>query len=283
MKAKILFIAALLISVSMSAINFDTIGAGVVSNASKSGGTIEDTVSNALGTSYDEISFINKLKSGSQEVSVKIKNPDLGNINSEAGLMIRESVSPGSPFLAVVVNGNRTLKIKERWYQGGFTSTRMTKITRKSANFWIKIVKQGQVNPIYIKYSKNGAWEHLDNGVFMPLASYYAGVTSSGGFGSTGSLFDYRQFKITAIAARLPQSAQVDQPTEGVTIYPNPARERVTIEANFTPERVAIFAADGRRVRFIESLSTPIDISGLPAGVYYVRADGVTRRFIKIN
>lgn len=52
-------------------------------------------------------------------------------------------------------------------------------------------------------------------------------------------------------------------------IYPNPAKEKVTIEGIEATE-VEVYNALGQRVKMVRS-SNEINVSGLPEGVYLVR------------
>lgn len=274
MKMKIVLWALLFFAAAqLQALNFDVLGTAI-SSSSKSGNVIEDTVTHGTGIQADNFSFINDFVTGQQEIIVKIKNPDLGNNASQAGLMIRETRSPGSPYLAVHINGNKTLKINERWYQGGFTSTRKTLYIHKAANIWLRIAKTGQLNNISIKYSKNGSWQHIDNGVYMPLGAYYVGLMSASG-GSAAGFFDYRKFSISPLALKMASTARK------ASVYPNPTSGRIMF--NFAPTQVALFDALGRQVE-IEKLSiNSFDLQGLPAGIYYLKADTFTLKIQKID
>ena len=54
-----------------------------------------------------------------------------------------------------------------------------------------------------------------------------------------------------------------------IFIYPNPAKEKVTIEGVEATE-VEVYNALGQRVKMLRS-SNEINVSGLPEGVYLVR------------
>lgn len=274
MKIRILLLLGLIFSGYLQALNFNVLDSAS-SVASQNGNVIEDTVTGATGIQFDSFSYLNDQHAGAFSFEVKVKNPDLGNIDSEAGIMIRESLAPGSPFLAVVVNGNRTLKIRERWYQGSFTSTRMTKIIFKSTDFWLKIVKTGQLNAVFIKYSKNGSWQYLDNGVYMPSGAYFAGLASSNGSTAGTGFFDYRRYKVEAVLARVPMVP--DKPA----VFPNPGTD--FIKLNFSPENIRMFSMEGKEVEIQRLSVNALDVSGLASGAYFIRADGIIIRFLKIK
>ncbi|HVZ37774.1 MAG TPA: T9SS type A sorting domain-containing protein [Candidatus Kapabacteria bacterium] len=80
--------------------------------------------------------------------------------------------------------------------------------------------------------------------------------------------------------------ASVKQPepsgSEVPALYPNPAAEFVHLQDAGTAERVQIFSARGMLVR--ESVYTgSIDLRGLPAGLYLIRAGGRSMKLIKTD
>lgn len=64
-------------------------------------------------------------------------------------------------------------------------------------------------------------------------------------------------------------------------VFPNPARHQVTVETN-RPADVSLLDAQGRFLRHFVNISGPllIDISALPAGLYLIRAGGVTKQLV---
>ena len=77
--------------------------------------------------------------------------------------------------------------------------------------------------------------------------------------------------------------------SSGISIYPNPAHDNITIETSFTLSQVqlSISNLDGKQLitRQITQPKTQIDISNLPNGVYFVRVTNdktiVTGKIIK--
>ena len=66
-------------------------------------------------------------------------------------------------------------------------------------------------------------------------------------------------------------------PTEGrLVVYPNPAADRITVEANQNAGNVVLYNLLGRAVRRARLVAgkAVLDTARLPAGVYVVRAGG---------
>lgn len=285
MKLKFLFFLLLpmlfLFPAKSTALNFDVIGPAV-SNSSKVGAVIEDTVSDARGVHFDECSFINKSLSGNQVIEVRVVNPDLGNINSQAGLMIRQSLLPGSPYLAVVVNGNRRLEIRERWEVNGFNHVRgVPLIIRKASKFWLQIERRTPqpgalytLYPISIKYSKNGVWEHIDNGVYISDNTYLGGVVSAGGQYVDEAVFKYRKLTFNP-----PLRLGGEEVKTEFAAFPNPLTDNLSINSGFDFHSVKVFTLHGILIKSINLEPTKkgkVDLSEIPAGTYFVRIYGET-------
>ncbi|RYF66400.1 MAG: T9SS type A sorting domain-containing protein, partial [Cytophagaceae bacterium] len=82
------------------------------------------------------------------------------------------------------------------------------------------------------------------------------------------------QYDLTLLATEAPT-------LPNLRIYPNPARQQVTVTTS-QPGDVALINAQGRIIRQFMNISSPlvIDISTLPAGLYLVRTGGVSKQLI---
>ena len=64
-------------------------------------------------------------------------------------------------------------------------------------------------------------------------------------------------------------------------VYPNPAKDWVKI-ANVDNARVGIFSMDGRMMYNDINSGEKIDVSAFPSGVYFIRVNGQTIKFVKL-
>ena len=69
---------------------------------------------------------------------------------------------------------------------------------------------------------------------------------------------------------------------ERLSVYPNPAADVLHIDTAEPVSDVAVYSMSGAEVLRIEGESVrQIDVSGLPAGMYVLKADGKVARFVK--
>ena len=66
---------------------------------------------------------------------------------------------------------------------------------------------------------------------------------------------------------------------ERLVVYPNPASDRITVEASGAGQEAVLYDLLGRAVRRARMVAgkAVLDVSRLPAGVYVVRAGGMSR------
>ena len=70
-----------------------------------------------------------------------------------------------------------------------------------------------------------------------------------------------------------------------LSVYPNPSSTAITIQGLPEGENIVnIFQADGRKVirQIVGNQSSTIDISSLPAGMYFIVTNGFNAKFIKL-
>ncbi|MDO5759853.1 MAG: leucine-rich repeat domain-containing protein, partial [Bacteroidota bacterium] len=74
-------------------------------------------------------------------------------------------------------------------------------------------------------------------------------------------------------------SALSDVETEGIILYPNPAKEEITLKG-IRGEEVRVFDLSGKLVKQ-ETINEKLDIRDLESGVYYIQVKGMTSKLIK--
>ena len=72
--------------------------------------------------------------------------------------------------------------------------------------------------------------------------------------------------------------------TENISVYPNPAKDKLFILGLSKPSKVSIYNVLGKLV-FSETTSSEVDLEGLQSGVYIVKIMNqqkeTTRKFVK--
>ncbi len=70
--------------------------------------------------------------------------------------------------------------------------------------------------------------------------------------------------------------------SQDVTIYPNPANNKLNIQTGIELKTLTIFDLMGHRILQTKSGATQIDISGLAAGFYVIEFNGkIRKKFVK--
>ena len=132
-------------------------------------------------------------------------------------------------------------------------------------------------------------WKNIGGG----LAMYFTLNSAYNRYGCWGLTDDYtnpeRNYKMQAMRNILSKSVGIDKSDDvGKTIiYPNPAGDYIEISlgSNFhlpPNSGIAIYSILGELV--LETIipeNFKIDVSGLPAGIYFIKGDGMVGRFVK--
>lgn len=93
----------------------------------------------------------------------------------------------------------------------------------------------------------------------------------------SGKPFTYRPY------SPIPVGVDNNEPVQP-TVYPNPTRDRMTVQfGDCSPRTVELYDMTGRLVhrQNCNGYALQLSISHLPAGVYYLRAGGLTTRILK--
>lgn len=112
--------------------------------------------------------------------------------------------------------------------------------------------------------------------------SFYHGLGRLPGLGdgATGSV-DFVYVRVAGRAYGLSQmptgTEDADAPDAAMTVYPNPARERLVVSGTGQGGTAVVYDALGREVRAVEcgrSQPCDLDLTGLQRGTYFVQVDG---------
>ena len=198
------------------------------------------------------------------------------SLNEEAGVMLRETLAPGSPEVSLVVNGKKRASLYERTTSGGATVTKAIKTTRRRLNSWLRLSRTG--NSVLAYYSRNGGnWEYVGNATLSAAGGYYVGLATT--TSKTGKARNYTldNVSVGGVPYRL---ADMQADALQVQAFPNPFSDRLSLDistANAETAEVLMINQLGQVVKR-ESLTLmegelqhALDLSQLSAGVYFLR------------
>jgi outer membrane protein assembly factor BamB len=172
---------------------------GVAGSESTTNGLLTVTASGAAihGTS-DQFRFISKLVKGDSQTSVQILSQSTQNTQPQAGIMVRQSTDPASPFYAVLEYPNDLFESKNNplpqlviWYRScfGCTAIELTKMYPASLPLSIMIQRTG--NLFNTGESVDGVNYQLYPGttadVEMPATTLQGIAVDSGATNNTGT------------------------------------------------------------------------------------------------
>ena len=151
-------------------------------------------------------------------------------------------------------------------YKGGFTIKDLTE------NVYVE-----SVSPIGSKGYEEGGNYSVSNWMFaekIDAGSYYLYQ-----YCPANGIAVYRFWDANYVPDGGVESVAVD---ERLSVYPNPAADVLHIDTAEPVSDVAVYSMSGAEVLRIEGESVrQIDVSGLPAGMYVLKADGKVARFVK--
>ena len=151
-------------------------------------------------------------------------------------------------------------------YKGGFTIKDLTE------NVYVE-----SVSPIGSKGYEEGGNYSVSNWMFaekIDAGSYYLYQ-----YCPANGIAVYRFWDANYVPDGGVEAVAVD---ERLSVYPNPAADVLHIDTAEPVSDVAVYSMSGAEVLRIEGESVrQIDVSGLPAGMYVLKADGKVARFVK--
>ncbi len=123
----------------------------------------------------DQFHFAYKTLSGNGTITAKVVSLTNTNGWAKAGVMLRDSLQPGSAHVMVVVSPSNGVAFQRRSIADAVSETVATSDTSITAPQWVRLTRSG--NTFTTEYSANGSsWTTLGS-VDMPmLADVYAGL-----------------------------------------------------------------------------------------------------------
>ncbi len=213
------------------------------------------------------------------------------NANRQAGLMLREHLGPGAPNVALLVNGQRQVKLTSRSSDGGPTITRATKSANSRLNSWLRLTRTD--NNVTAYYSPNGTiWEYVGNTIFEAPCRYLAGMATSKGAGGGMKVFSYDNFTINGVSPTPPppRLAVAASQKLSVVAFPNPFQDQLSYRLEGVQDKAQVRLLDmtGRVITMVETLDSNvstmvINTSEIAVGIYFLEIrTGDERKLVKV-
>lgn len=133
--------------------------------------------------SADVFRFVYQTLSGDGEIKARIKAPANTGTNTRLGVMIRDTLTSGSEYAFMGVNGTGTYYWLRRSSTAGSTSS-TTEGTGTAPNFWVRLVRFG--NTLYGYKSSDGVnWTLANSRNITMGTNIYVGLVVASGSTST--------------------------------------------------------------------------------------------------
>ncbi|HMJ91295.1 MAG TPA: hypothetical protein VK530_15850 [Candidatus Acidoferrum sp.] len=122
----------------------------------------------------DEFRYLYVPSSGNCSIVARVKSVEDTDPGAKAGLLIRETLSPGAQEACVFLTPDNGVKFQYRSATGGTTTLKGNKVS-SSAPYWLKLVRSGHTFTGYC--SSNGSnWTTLGSHTFTVDSGAYIGI-----------------------------------------------------------------------------------------------------------
>ena len=230
--------------------------------------TVQGAGADVWGTA-DSFHFANQLLSGDGQIVARVASMDNTNTYAKAGVMIRETLTPGSPHVLLDMKPNGGVEFLARTATSGTTS-----FVAGGTGRWLKLVRSNGVFTASVS-ADGGAWSVIGSravtmagNVWVGLAvcSHNAGVLNT-------SLFD--SVAVTAGGGTdAPPTVSITSPTSGATFAAGTSISisASAIDGDATPVAKVEFYANGQLLGTDTTSPYSISWSNVAAGSYSLTA-----------
>ncbi len=224
---------------------------------------------------HDEFHFLYKKMVGDVSISARVKH--IGNIHgwAKGGVMIRETLNSDSKHsMFALTPGNG---LANQWRENTGDISHYADTSGKEPN-WVRLDRVG--NDITAYFSSDGVvWNFLYTETIAMTDTVYAGLANCSHILSTinDAIFDHIVINGEALT-----TASVEPGNTPFLISPNPANNELTIQflniLSTSKISITVLDATGNKVLHEKRNNTgktqKINISSLPAGVYFLELHG---------
>jgi len=221
----------------------------------------------------DQFRYIYQQVTGDVDVSIRLRSISEANAWSKSGVMIRESLSPGSRHAFALLSATRGYAFHRRIDPNGFTEGG-TGLTGAPPG-WVRLVRKG--NTIEAFRSADGVtWVSLGSDVVPMATTVYVGIATTShntAAATTAVLDNFKLLATTPPAGNTVPLVALTAPASGAT-YTAPASMALTATASDTDGTIAKVEFYSGATLVGTDTSSPYSFtwSSVPAGTYSLTA-----------
>jgi hypothetical protein len=206
--------------------------------------------------------------------SIVVRILDISN-GGWAGVQIRESSAAGAKKVLLKTQFQTMIRSEIRLSTGGAHTS--TQISRQGIK-WLKLQRVGNRFDAYTSVDGIG-WRSAFSTSFTMASTVQFGFFTESLNNTVITKARFDKVVVTSGSAKLTESegltSSPDRPGYAIELYPNPARDEVTIVYPYAgiPVTLTLFSAKGSAVKTttLSSNETQLDVSSLQPGVYILR------------
>lgn len=265
-------------------------------------GTFELTAQgNDLSGKSDNFYFTYQEISGNTEVIARVTGLENTNVNAQAAVVIRESLTPDAKFAMTSINAGSSLSEYSaafRYRKNGGTKASVVNGNSAAIPEYIRIVRDGKDVSSYVS-DVNGNWRLIGNLKMNLSETIYVGIAATSATTGSSTVAKFEEVSITGAVSSSEQQLTVQEESPSMEedsaaefeMYPNPVVSvlNMRIEDKLI-RKLAIYNYNGKLLKVSTYPSggseEQISVEGLVSGVYVLKlytADGAVYdgRFVK--
>ena len=221
----------------------------------------------AINGRSDEFYYVYQGPYTDGEVIAKIElSPGLGSL-CQAGIMIRQGITPASPHIAILMSNDSTITVKSRGHNGGST---VNHIVPQDSARWVKLAREANKVSAYI--SVNGADWQLTREMNFNTGNYYYGLVVTSNNSTVTSSAKFSEVVVTGLGSIPPAPTGLSTSTVSSTGIVLSWTDNSENETGFKIERSLMESAGFEEIAILGANVTSYEDTNLtPNTTYYYR------------
>ena len=172
----------------------------------------------AIYNNSDQFRFLYAQQTGNFDVKVRINSISVSGGIDQAGIMVRTSLDPASPEIAITASPSQGYRFKYRTTQAGATTGPTTLAATSYPNVWVRLQRVGNLFTGY--FSSDGVnWTSAGSLSLALPASTFLGLAAAANVTNATINVQFRSYEATSLPAPVATvtAAAVDASHENLT------------------------------------------------------------------